>query len=436
MKRGMLELMSCPGCGSSLEAREVYEERDGEIVFGIVACQCQEYPVLEGILSVKPNIEKDPLITLLRKGERERAVAIALSRQSQRLITQAARWPARGTWGRLYSMILSSAAYQLAQRSYARYNRGLPFLELLGDTPPSHAYLKHRFSSESIWSLIALAPLLRQRNRLILDLGCGAGHSSFIISRYVNPTQLVCADVRFWLLYLAKKYMAPEASFIELDANYPLPLRDSSLDCVVGIDILHYVYARTALAKELERVLSPQGIMFMLHVHNSLRENFGAGRALPPSSWLALFESLPVRAFTEGSLIRKFMHTGIVDLATESPEGDLKTSAAFSIAGSRDSSLLRVYTNAWQEYLNDTANVKLNPLYRMRKIGGIAHLRREFPDRILARECYIASEFMPESVRMDQGLDGDVHRLAAEDPGFFQLLRKCFVLLNLPENYV
>jgi len=64
--------------------------------------------------------------------------------------------------------------------------------------------LKHRFSSETLWSLNPFIVLLEKKKGKILDLGCGAGHASYLINKFLKPELLILADYDYSLIYLAR----------------------------------------------------------------------------------------------------------------------------------------------------------------------------------------------------------------------------------------
>lgn len=56
MKRDLLEILACPVCKHSPLELEVIEERDGEIIEGVLRCtQCSaDYPIRDSIPNMLP----------------------------------------------------------------------------------------------------------------------------------------------------------------------------------------------------------------------------------------------------------------------------------------------------------------------------------------------------------------------------------------------
>lgn len=94
----------------------------------------------------------------------------------------------------------------------------------------------------------------------VLDLGCGAG----------TPTRLLMGDPQKYLVMGADispqavgAYMAStERNGIQLDAQH-LPFRDGSFDVVVSDDVVEHLVDTDSYAKEIHRVLSPDGLLFL-----------------------------------------------------------------------------------------------------------------------------------------------------------------------------
>ena len=59
--------MHCPACGFGLKIEQSFEVQDGEVLYGIVSCECSEYPILEGILVLRSDTLTHSTLRLLRK---------------------------------------------------------------------------------------------------------------------------------------------------------------------------------------------------------------------------------------------------------------------------------------------------------------------------------------------------------------------------------
>lgn len=444
MKAELLKIMRCPYCGSDLNLGEIYEEEEEEIINGWVRCECGQFPVIEGILNLKIGLANSYLVDTLSKGRTKKSILPLLESYVEYLSKITAVLESKGSLGTLLAKILQSFYQTKARYTYRKYiDGGSSFFELLGKSS-SDTYLKHRFSWETLWSVYPFIPLLKRKRARILDIGCGAGHASFLISTYVHPEELICADRSFRNLYLARKYFARKAQFICLDASYPLPFKDSIFDSIFMLDAFHYVQARASLAREMERTLLPQGLLLLLHLHNALQYNPGTAKPLSPSSWVNLFHQLPVKALPERNLVEDFLLKNELNLAKDYPQAALDASNAICLVGTRQESLLKLYKEVGNDFLSNKANLTINPIYEVTHKPDKLILRRHFPSEEFREEYPLTEKFLPE----EYAVEGELINLVKEGafdiaPGdlsesdFRQIedLMKRFVLINVPENY-
>jgi SAM-dependent methyltransferase len=106
----------------------------------------------------------------------------------------------------------------------------------------------------------AYAVLGDVRNRTILDFGCGSGENSLLLAR--RGARVIGVDISTDLLELAERRLqvnhGGEAQFVTGSAH-DLPLKDESVDGVLGIAILHHLDLESS-AREIYRVLKPGGL--------------------------------------------------------------------------------------------------------------------------------------------------------------------------------
>jgi SAM-dependent methyltransferase/uncharacterized protein YbaR (Trm112 family) len=247
MKKEFLSMLECPYCGSSFEIKEVYYEEEDEIVDGSVSCACaKEYPILEGILNLKLNSTQGYILDMLKK-RKERARYICLSlmlkESPERFLYLSDFLKSKGFLGRrLADTILALIIMWNTARDHKYFSTSKTFFDLLGNDPQS-IYFKHRFSSQSLWSTYTIIPSLKMNSDRVLDLCCGMGHASSVISVHVKPKELVCVDQQFRHLYFARKFFVSNAHLLCADVDYGLPFKSGIFDSVLMIDAYNYVRA-------------------------------------------------------------------------------------------------------------------------------------------------------------------------------------------------
>jgi ubiquinone/menaquinone biosynthesis C-methylase UbiE len=89
-----------------------------------------------------------------------------------------------------------------------------------------------------------------------LDLGCGDGR----LTAELNASHLVAADVSALALERARGRL-PDAGFVHLEPDAPLPLDDAHFDLVLCAETLEHVRDVQQLLSEIRRVLRPGGTL-------------------------------------------------------------------------------------------------------------------------------------------------------------------------------
>lgn len=149
-------------------------------------------------------------------------------------------------------------------------------------------YFAFRWSDPTFLSgLCLLENHLPPNAEKVFELCCGIGH--FLREFGLRGISATGADVVFSKLWLARKFVAPEAKLICLDANFPLPFAGESFDAAFCHDAFYFLPEKRAVAKELKRTTG--GAILIGHAHNSDAENFSSGAAVAASEYAEIFRS-------------------------------------------------------------------------------------------------------------------------------------------------
>jgi len=101
--------------------------------------------------------------------------------------------------------------------------------------------------------------LVEKKPHTILDVGCGPGIFTYILSLF-KYSYIVSTDVAVLMTKEAKKRVnSINVEFIVADAQH-MPLRSSSIDYVIAYRVLEYLLNLVKGLMEIERVLKPGGI--------------------------------------------------------------------------------------------------------------------------------------------------------------------------------
>lgn len=119
------------------------------------------------------------------------------------------------------------------------------------------------------------------QDRKVLDLGCGAGVGTRLLSKVAGS--VVGVDVRPEALELARADGGENISYRRANLETGVPFKDDEFELIVCLEVLEHVRNQVGLIKEIQRVLTPDGLA-LISVPNKSFENFWsemAGEANP-----------------------------------------------------------------------------------------------------------------------------------------------------------
>jgi SAM-dependent methyltransferase len=446
ISRGLISELHCPYCGSGLEMEPPVVGNCEDIRYGVVRCACYRYPIVEGILILRqdsaPADTRDKRVHAL--DVHDAALALRQALASSPVRRAQGRWErARGVLQRLglgrtpagrvaepggdASMDLQQALAQLRPVLYGQY-------------------LFHRFANPSF--LAGIAPLLLMRGLAeaaapapaairVLDLACGIGHSSFVLTRTSPGISVVATDHDFVNLYLARQHVVPDATHVCIDAELPLPFPDGFFHGVVAMDALHYVRSKVALLNELDRVVASLGLWIFAHVHNASGSNVNAGIPLSYEHYRRCFEIRPCRIFREEDILRDLIVKQSLDLTRTISDQALHDAPVLSVIGSARAETWQLHEGITEALCQTDRGLGVNPIYQLLRVGPrvVAHMK--WPSRTVEAECAAVKAYLPDRWEIDAGL---LNRLRTgdttpDDGPTIASLAKLFRLVPLPRGY-
>jgi SAM-dependent methyltransferase len=343
----MIDLLACPLCGGGLSPAG-----------NALACGCGRWPVVDGI-------------PVLHRWARD--TSPSLGDLLARFRPAAATLPAK----LLRRLFPAAASLERAAR-----RPGATFLELLADFGRTRDldYFRYRFSDlVYLGSAALLTPLEKGP---ALDLGCGAGHLARALGKRIGAADVVGLDASFPLVWLAKRFLEPQASFVCADGAARLPFRDGAFEAAVCADVFSYLPDRSTAARELLRVA--RGPLLLSHLADP---GFGSRSTHPPLSpeaYLELLKSRSPRIYRGRDLLDAFLARRVLDLST--PGGGPSDVLALT-AGVAP----RVYEGA--DHMLGGGSI--NPIYEVREEGDVLRLARRgpgpMPDRLTVTKAQVAA---------------------------------------------
>jgi SAM-dependent methyltransferase len=268
-----------------------------------------------------------------------------------------------------------------------------------------------------------------------LDLACGYGHLTRCLARRALPQAVVGVDHTFAGVYLAKTFIAPEAEYVCCAADGPLPFPDGFFSATFCSDAFHYFIHKLSLSNELRRLISIDGIIIMVWMHNVHVRRPHDGLPLPPEGYQALVADMPHRLVADSDVLARYLKGKGPALAVSAEMGRLSREPLLSIVASHRQDVFKDY-GAFQEWPHGQGRLDLNPLYRIEKRNGSpadVQLRRTYPSDFYLDDHAQSREYLPETVRVDSRVLTDLAEgNRTED---VERLVEQFVALGMPERY-
>lgn len=429
MKEATLRELHCPYCDAHLELIKVIAVQKEEIIHAILKCNCRRYPLVEGILVLKtlnPSAMNQALLEMERSKSKEALLWLLEPRTTFSRIIQAAKQR-----GLPFSNIIEKVRQSRTHCYLNRITKSDSFSGVV-DHIKSIAYggyFKYRFSNTSFIAGIPLILLMHYSQGPILEIGCGMGHHGFVISQLYPQRKLVLTDFSFVNLYLAKRFFVPDAEYICLDANELLPFPDRNFAAIFTSDAFHYLHAKKIAIQEIARLSSANTVILLSHLHNLNGRDPTPGEPLTASGWLNLCAILPQsRLLPETRLFQDFLDKGRLDLFSQASQENLKEANAFSLIGTFQPELFRIYEGLNEQFFSLQRHLTINPLYRISSQGDGVCLQKNWPSQFIQNENIEIDKILPDTFSLDkQFLKLDTQRVD-------ELMRQ-FILLNTPKDY-
>ena len=460
MREDLLSRLLCPNCGGALTASLRSPSQGSEIEYGILACDCGEYPVIGGIpifktegrvdvmqqtadsvLQYGPRVKE--LIGLVRAGQNEKALLSLLvmpPRNANRLLAFAddVPRPARPVVRALGSRLWSNQ--QRKQRELlVALEKGTTAHDLISffyrhsQQRELYNHFYYKFSQPRHLAGLSLASLLPVSEKPILDLACGFGHFMHYWLATHPGQRVIGLDRNFFQLYVARNWLAPGGDFICFEADLKLPFPSHSLGGVFCADAFHYFLRRWQCAEEMKRVIEPGGLIILARFGNGQVEP-REGYELSVAGYVRLFDGLAWRMVSENDLLQEYLERLGPQLGEPSILSALAAEKWLYFVASERPERFRNYPRfeAWPQA---AGRLKLNPLYHEihKDSGGNVTVEFRFPSKWYEFENSACPQYMPETAVVSK------EALSAMAAGAWSeeiesLVRHC-VVLGLPERY-
>jgi SAM-dependent methyltransferase len=252
---------------------------------------------------------------------------------------------------------------------------------------PVGDYFAHRWSDPTFLAGLALMEAHWTAPRSAFELACGIGHYLRALSQRGVAT--TGADVVFAKLWVARHWIAPEATLVCLDAAIdPWPMPDEQrFDLVACHDAFYFLEPKGPILARLRQMAGPAGWLAIGHIHNRDWPNLSAGAAVDAAQIAALFPDGIV--YDDAELTRAAVEQRAPRPA---PSAALRGAEAFSVVAGPGAVPMPA-TAARLVLPPDGAALRRNPLYQDNRIVWPSdRYEREYGPRATYPACPTAPE--------------------------------------------
>jgi ubiquinone/menaquinone biosynthesis C-methylase UbiE len=451
MSFSLLRSMHCPFCGGDINSSEI-DERG----FGILTCYCGEYPVVAGIPVIKrgqigiSGETIEAVNSLIKAGRCREALLMMVMPPAPASPSLAPPWirslPSFKGIRRFKSFAHERGARRWREQAVSlltdRQNRvtACDLLDLYYHrsgfkTDDAYDYFALRFGQPRHLVALSFTTLVDNPAKPVLDLACGYGHITRSLARRAHRQPVVGVDQTFTGLYLAKTLIAPEAEFVCCAADGPLPFPDDFFSAAFCSDAFHYFIHKVTSLKELKRVISDDGMIILVWIHNVHVRRPHDGLPLPPEGYEALIADMPHRLVADSDVLARYLQRQGPPLASSAEMGRLSREPLLSIVASYRQEVFKDHAD-FQNWPHGQGRLDLNPLYRIDKGNDSpadVQLRRTYPSDFYLDDHAQSKEYLPETVTVHSRVLSDLAE-GNRTPDVERLVDQ-FVALGMPEHY-
>lgn len=453
MNKNWMDDLQCPWCHAPLEAIALGRFQAGD---DVLRCACSAYPVVAGIPIIRRGEVGNAgesvadLVRWIEAGDRPRALQALLIPPEPASPTLAQDWiqalPELPGFRR-FKYQAHAQAWRAARVQAADYIAELDDPSLFASDfldyyfrrvgrgrENAYDYFVYRFGQPRHLAALAFVSLIDRAAAPVLEVGCGCGHLTASLILQAHGETVIGIDHNFYVLFVAKRWVAPEAQYVNCSADVDLPFRSDMFSHVFSSDAFHYLHDKAGCARELKRVTQRHGMIMLVAMRNRWVPVASAGEPLTPQDYADLFAEWPHRLIVDADVLHRYLQRQGPPLAASAPREHLDQAAFLSLVASHDEMLFRNY-GPFMHWPHGEGRLQLNPLYQAEPVppSGIVQLRRRFPSAFFEGDHAEAKIYLPEAITVDATTWSEV-QCGQRSPAVEQLIDQC-VVLGLPDHF-
>ena len=448
MDASVLRWLHCPFCHGvfsvSLDAQGA-----GTCAYGVLTCYCGHYPVVDGIPILKKGVigtasqTAEEVIALIRAGQHREALLAMIVPPAPTPTWFRFVPPVMGVW-RLQGLVQQRAARVWREQvaTVLQEHKGQMTACNLFDLyfrqsrqwMDGYAYFAFRFGQPRHLVALSLTTLVRHPQKPVLDLACGCGHLTRSLVSQAQGQQVIGVDRNFFLLHVARHWIAPQAEYVCCEADAALPFPDGAFATAFCSDAFHYFVNKAIIVRELKRLTRDDGCIVLATVRNSKVQHQHACLPLPPEGCQGLFADMAHCLLADSDILARYLQKQGPPLARSADLELLAHEPLLSVVAAHRPEVFQNY-GPFEDWPHAEGRLTLNPLFVEETRNGLGNvqLRRQFPTNFYEEENAECKQYLPEGVSVNAQVLVDVTS-AKRTADVERLIERC-VVLGLPERY-
>lgn len=321
MKARQLLDLHCPFCSSTQMklSHVVFWQNTSDIRFGLLHCDCDVFPVFEGIVVLRrgQQVVVRELLASYRSHTMPNTLLVLQQLIELRLFVR-----------RAFILLtqITMSFHKLFPEIHKKYavawwRHGLTLLTIFTADNFLRAvfsYFRDRDQRPSYVLVSAVLPLLNSA-RMVVEVGGGAGHLVRVASQQQPRTIFYSLEKNFWLVYwlVCNQLYRSNVCPVVMDFEGGLPLPSNRADVVMANDTIMYVNHQRKLATEMKRIMRRSGWVIGMHIHQAGQENVAQGNGVFPAHFLSWLQLPYAQVYSDDQLFQRLWKATTVSFTTK-----------------------------------------------------------------------------------------------------------------------